>query len=308
MGSSVWRDYSLGVIFVLISAAAARAEAGQPTTQGLRANPGLRVQSALVAIVSWDIENRPGGPLRFHHLGTGFLATETGWIVTLGHVLAARPENATYSVIAFVSERKVTELPVVEGPFYPSDSSKTADLCLLKVGRVPPQMNPVDFACRVETAKQDGIRSSNRVSPCDEIGVYATLLEDLASTPERASVIHRYARKGIVSAISPFEGREEVYFLDVVGFSGYSGGPVFRWDTGSVLAVVTSLEARQQRFNEGDPQNDFNTYFMHGIRAVPVTRCVDVLLGRGETVRFVDPGTSERFQFSLSHGRQPVQP
>jgi len=54
----------------------------------------------------------------FRHMGTGFLATNTGWILTLEHVLASNPEGATFSVLAFIGPNKVTELPVIEGPIY----------------------------------------------------------------------------------------------------------------------------------------------------------------------------------------------
>ena len=304
MGDAVWRHYQLGVFLLLVSASGAASD--ESTAQGYRVNSGLRVRSALVTIVTWDVENRPGQPLGFRHLGSGFLATETGWIVTLGHVLADRPANVTCSVIAFAGQGKMTELPVVEGPLYPPASETATDLCLLRVKRILPGLDPVDFAYRVRTTKEGRIRLSDQVLPCDEVGVYATLLEDAVPTPGRASVINRYARKGIVSALSRFRGQEDVYFLDVVGVSGYSGGPVFRWDTGAVIGVVTALEARRQRFEDENPQNHIDAYFMHGLRAVRVKRCVDLLLRRGETLRFIDPFTGERFQFSLRQGHQPV--
>ena len=273
-----------------------------------RPNPGLNVQSSLVALISWESDNRPGQPPRYRHLGTGFLATDTGWIISLRHVLAARPENATFSVLALVRENIATELPVIEGPFFPPNAEEITGLCLLKVNRVPPQLNPVEFGYRVEITDEGALHVHNQVFPCDEIGVYATLREDLPSATDRISVVRPYARKGIVSAVSQLNEREDLYFLDVSGFSGYSGGPVFQWDTGGVFAVVTGLEARQQRFEKESGETDIGTYLMHGTRAVRVSECIRELLRRGETIRFVEPVTNERFQYSHKRGRQPLQP
>ncbi len=272
-----------------------------------RGNPGMRVQSGITAIVSYDTQKASDRLHRFQHLGTGFLATDSGWLITLRHVLAARPTDTTFTILAFVEQAKMTPLPVIDGPIYPSNPGGTSDLCLLKIGRKPPQLKPVDFSFQVRIGRDGNVQLDSCTLPCDELGLYATLLGDAAVGPTAPMVVHRYARKGIVSSITGSPNGENYYFLDVVGFSGYSGGPVFRWNTGGVFGIVTTLEARQQQFTEdGGDENHFDTYLMHGIRAVDLRRGVQMLIGRGETVRFVDPVTGERFQYSMQHGKQSI--
>ena len=88
--------------------------------EGFRVKPGLAVGSALVGLISWEPTEKPGDTPLYRHMGTGFLATETGWIVTLKHVIANQPKDATFSILAFVDKGKVTELPVIEGPLFAS--------------------------------------------------------------------------------------------------------------------------------------------------------------------------------------------
>ncbi len=272
-----------------------------------RGNPGMQVQSSITAIVSYDGRNANGSLLQFRHLGTGFLATESGWLITLKHVLAARPQDTAFSILAFANPSKMTPLPVVEGPIYPAGAEGESDLCLVKIGRKPSQLKPVDFGFEVRTARDGSVELDSHVLPCDELGLYATLLGDAAIGPTAPNVVHRYARKGIVSSITESGNGDQFYFLDVVGFSGYSGGPVFRWSTGGVFGIVTTLEARQQQFEQdGGDENQFKTYLMHGIRAVDIRMCVERLIARGETLRFIDPLTGERFQYSMQHGKQSV--
>ena len=190
----------------------------------------------------------------------------------------------------------------------PPNAKEITGLCLLKVSRVPPQLKPVDFSYRVETDEKGGVRVFNKVFPCDEIGIYATVQEDVESAKGRASIIHPYVRKGIVSAVSWAPGREDIYFLDVAGFFGYSGGPVYfagtmalflelspAWKPGSSISMKTAL------------RKSSITYWRHGVRAVRVSSCIQELLGRGETLRFIEPVTGERFTFSYKTGKTSIQ-
>jgi len=271
-----------------------------------RPGPSVEVGASLLGLVSWEPDNSPGSPVMFRHMGTGFLATDTGWILTLEHVLASNPEEATFAVLAFIGPNKVTELPVTEGPIYQPNIDESIGMALLKVGRVPPQLHPVAFGYNFTMAADNTLNLANEIFPGDEVGVYATLQEFVQAVPVRASIIRPYVRKGIVSAISYHDDKEAFYFLDLVGFSGYSGGPVFRWENGGVIGIVTSLEARQQHIEQEGDESPVDTYWMHGVRAVPINRCIQELLSRGETVRFIDPNTGERFQYSYANGRQPA--
>jgi len=303
----VYRPYILLLVTLLpIEALHGTAEGEDGPERSHHPVPAVEVGASLVGFVSWEPDNPPGSPAMFRHMGTGFLATNTGWILTLEHVLASNPEGATFSVLAFIGPNKVTELPVIEGPIYQPNIDQSIGMALLKVGRVPPQLHPVAFGYNYTMAPDNTLNLTNGIYPGDEVGVYATLQEILQTFPKRVSIIRPYVRKGIVSAISYYNEMESFYFLDLVGFSGYSGGPVFRWEDGGVIGIVTSLEARQQQIEQEGSKNPVDTYWMHGVRAVPVNRCIQELLSRGEMVRFIDPNTGERFQYSYANGRQPA--
>lgn len=250
----------------------ARATTPHAAVETPRRSVFRRVRESVVAIVDapddWNVVGKtfvPTNPLASITIqGTGFVADDSGIVVTAKHVVQPFIDRAAVDA---AGHRELQNPPkvLIAGPlvFAPDGSATTefrlartdhilsgdnADFALLRIGEIGPTEDfkiPPSLTLSTQLCEEG-----------DEVGICgyphgAQLHSDLYG----GVVLRASFSRGIVSAVlphadTPREARS-IFQLDAMINPGNSGGPVFDLQSGRVVGLVITTGATQLYFKQG---------------------------------------------------------